>query len=179
MSIVEKGQVSTLEQPQMAEQLEVPARSLAPLTALRPGNNGVAAAPPTLGGSAEAVQTAQGILANKGAVRITSNSKGWVVELAGDEVFFDKDSSLLTPAARLALLALAPAVGGASLVGVEGFSSGTPAGGFGLSAQRALAVLAVLQEGGLPDDKLSATGFGVRAPGGLGGRDYVRITLKR
>jgi flagellar motor protein MotB len=177
MSIVEKGQVSTLDKPHSPEQIEQLAKGVAPIAKGHMGENS------PFNGAMEGAEArlldAEKALGGKGSVKITATPGGWMLELAGDEIFFDLDSAELTEAARAALLALAPSVGKAKHVQVEGYSSSSEVGGFELSSARALAVVEVLREGQVAEETLSATGFGVRAPGGLGGKDYVRIMLKR
>lgn len=174
-SIVEKGQVNLLGPA--SEQLDEPSKARAPLN-LRQGPPARMAAP--LPGEADLLAKAKTDLKGHGAVHISTNRSGWVVELAGEEIFFKKDSAVLTKPSELVLLDLARIIPRfVSLVGVEGFSGSSPSAGFSLSSRRALAVLEVLQKGGVSEEKLSATGFGVHAPTGLGGRDYVRIVIKR
>jgi chemotaxis protein MotB len=175
VSIIEKGQVSTLQDP-AAEQIDKTVKELAPM-AQHVGHNAEIA--PPLEGSKEAVRKAEQLLGMKGRVKITPNNRGWVVELVGDEIFFDKDSDQLTDKAHLALIALGPTFNEVREVAVEGFSSESAKGGFSLSSRRALAVVGALQEGCVNEDKMSATGYGVHAPDELGGRDYVRIALRR
>ena len=177
MSIVEKGQVSTLEKPHLPEQIEAAARALAPLPKPHLGENSAFVG--AMEGAQAQLEQAEKELKLKGQIKLTKTPGGWMLELAGEEVFFDLDSAELTDSARAALLVLAPTLAKLKHVQVEGYSSSSEVGGFELSSARALAVVEVLREGNVAEDSLSATGFGVRAPGGLGGRDYVRIMLKR
>jgi len=177
MSIVEKGQVSTLEDPHLPEQIDQAARALAPIPKRREGNNAeFAGAVEGLEAMVEQIRAALGDGAN---IKLSKHHGDWMLELAGDKIFFAPDSAELTEAGKAAMLELAKTLLKVPHVQVEGFSSPSPNGGFELSSARALAVVEVLQAGLVPEQSLSATGFGVRAPGSLGGRDYVRIMLKR
>lgn len=177
MSIVEKGQVSTLPKPEAPEQLGEAAKALAMVRQVPGGANAVYAGP--MEGTQELIEKLARELGKDASIKVTRTPAGWTLELAGDEIFFDTDSAELTDKARAALLELAPTLEKASHVQVEGYSSESKAGGFSLSSERALAVVDVLQQGQVEEVKLSATGFGVHAPEGQGGRDYVRILLKR
>jgi chemotaxis protein MotB len=177
MSIVEKGQVSTLEDPHLPEQIDQAAKAIAPIPKQHEGDNAAFA------GAAEGLEALipdiKAALGEDSEVKLSRHGLDWVLEIAGEKIFFAPDSAELTDEARAAMLKVAPSLVKVAHVQVEGFSSSTPSGGFELSSARALAVVEVLQQGSVPEQSLSATGFGVRAPGSLGGRDYVRIMLKR
>ncbi len=173
-SIVEKGQVNVAKPA--IHPIDQPARTRQPERRDQ-GSPAMAAPPAAL---LAAVAEARNLLAPHGTARLREGRGMWTIELAGGEIFFSKDSAELTPRAVGVLRDLARVLPASiRLVGVEGFCSASAKAGFRLSTERALAVVDVLGGAGVSESKLSATGFGVKAPMGLGGRDYVRIVVQR
>lgn len=176
MSIVEKGQVSTLDRPKYAEQLDEPAKALAPLVRTHPGDNSPEAG--SLGDGLEAVKALRSALGPQADIKVKPSPGGFSVELVGEDIFFGAGSIELSEAARKALVGLAPSLARFRWVSVEGHTG--EGGGFMLSSSRALAVAQALHdEGGLDDSKLSVTGFSAKAPMKAAGKDTVRILVRR
>ncbi|TQN37500.1 chemotaxis protein MotB [Blastococcus colisei] len=106
------------------------------------------------------------------AARFEIDERGLVVHIVADEVLFDAEQADLRPEGRQILDAAAPAlVGLPNVLRVEGHANHLPvtAGGrwpsnWELSGYRASTVLRYLAGGGVPEPRMSATGYSSTRP---------------
>ena len=123
----------------------------------------------------QARDSIEGALAAAGesdAAQLVINEKGLVVHVVSDPVLFDPESATLLPEGVKVIKAMAPAlVGLPNKIDVEGHANSLPVtkGGpwpsnWELSAVRATTVLRQLQSSGVPDQRMSATGYSDTQP---------------
>jgi chemotaxis protein MotB len=107
-----------------------------------------------------------------GAARYEIDERGLVVHIVADAVLFDAEQAILRPEGRAILDAVAPTLTGLSnVLRVEGHANHLPVteGGpwpsnWELSGYRASAVLRYLASGGVPEPRMSATGYSSTRP---------------
>ncbi|MGY1833827.1 flagellar motor protein MotB [Blastococcus sp. SYSU DS0510] len=107
-----------------------------------------------------------------GAARYEIDERGLVVHIVADQVLFDAEEAVLRPEGRAILSAVAPTLSGLPhQLGVEGHANHLPvtAGGrwpsnWELSATRATTVVRYLAADGVPQPRLSATGYSSTRP---------------
>ncbi|WP_347059463.1 flagellar motor protein MotB [Blastococcus sp. HT6-30] len=107
-----------------------------------------------------------------GAARYEIDERGLVVHIVADQVLFDAEEAALRPDGRAILAAVAPAVAGLpNELGVEGHTNHLPVtrGGpwpsnWELSTYRATTVLRYLAAEGVPQPRMSATGYSSTRP---------------
>ncbi len=117
----------------------------------------------------DAALTAAGF---SGAARYEIDERGLVVHIVSDPVLFDAESATLLPQGRAILEAIAPAIAGLpNQLDVEGHANHlavTPGGpwpsNWELSGYRASTVLRHLGAGGVPESRMSATGYSSTRP---------------
>ncbi|MGY1723140.1 flagellar motor protein MotB [Blastococcus sp. SYSU DS0533] len=117
----------------------------------------------------EAALTAAG---HAGAARYEIDERGLVVHIVADQVLFDAEEAVLRPEGRAILSAVAPTLGELpNQLGVEGHANHLPVtpGGpwpsnWELSATRATTVVRYLAADGVPQPRLSATGYSSTRP---------------
>jgi chemotaxis protein MotB len=107
-----------------------------------------------------------------GAARYEIDERGLVVHIVADEVLFDAEQAVLRPEGRIILDAVAPTLTGLpNVLRVEGHANHLPvsAGGpwpsnWELSGYRASTVLRYLAADGIPERRMSATGYSSTRP---------------
>jgi chemotaxis protein MotB len=107
-----------------------------------------------------------------GAARYEIDERGLVVHIVADEVLFDAEQAVLRPEGRIILDAVAPTlIGLPNVLRVEGHANHLPvsAGGpwpsnWELSGYRASTVLRYLAADGIPEPRMSATGYSSTRP---------------
>ncbi|MGY2002193.1 flagellar motor protein MotB [Blastococcus sp. SYSU DS1024] len=107
-----------------------------------------------------------------GAARYEIDERGLVVHIIADQVLFDAEEAALRPEGRAILSAIAPTLTGLpNALGVEGHANHLPVtrGGpwpsnWELSATRATTVVRYLAGDGVPQPRLSATGYSSTRP---------------
>ena len=107
-----------------------------------------------------------------GAARYEIDERGLVVHIVADEVLFDAEQAVLRPEGRIILDAVAPTLTGLpNVLRVEGHANHLPvsAGGpwpsnWELSGYRASTVLRYLAADGIPEPRMSATGYSSTRP---------------
>jgi chemotaxis protein MotB len=107
-----------------------------------------------------------------GAAKYEIDERGLVVHIVADAVLFDAEEAVLRPEGRTILDAVAPTLTGLpNVLRVEGHANHLPvsAGGpwpsnWELSAYRASTVLRYLAGGGVPEPRMSATGYSSTRP---------------
>jgi chemotaxis protein MotB len=107
-----------------------------------------------------------------GAARYEIDERGLVVHIVADEVLFDAEQAVLRPEGRIILDAVAPTlIGLPNVLRVEGHANHLPvsAGGpwpsnWELSGYRASTVLRYLAADGIPERRMSATGYSSTRP---------------
>ena len=107
-----------------------------------------------------------------GTARYEIDERGLVVHIVADAVLFDAEEAVLRPEGRTILDAVAPTLTGLpNVLRIEGHANHLPvtAGGpwpsnWELSAYRASTVLRYLAGGGVPEPRMSATGYGSTRP---------------
>jgi chemotaxis protein MotB len=107
-----------------------------------------------------------------GAARFEIDERGLVVHIVADAVLFDAEEAVLRPEGRAILTAVAPALAGLpNVLRVEGHANHLPVtpGGpwpsnWELSATRATTVLRSLAGSGVPEPRMSATGYAATKP---------------
>ncbi|MGY2082603.1 flagellar motor protein MotB [Blastococcus sp. SYSU DS0539] len=107
-----------------------------------------------------------------GAARYEIDERGLVVHIVADQVLFDAEEAVLRPEGRAILAAVAPAVTALpNELGVEGHTNHLPVtrGGpwpsnWELSTYRATTVLRYLAAEGVPQPRMSATGYSSTRP---------------
>jgi chemotaxis protein MotB len=107
-----------------------------------------------------------------GAARYEIDERGLVVHIVADAVLFDAEQAILRPEGRAILDAVAPTLTGLSnVLRVEGHANHLPVteGGpwpsnWELSGYRASTVLRYLASGGVPETRMSATGYSSTRP---------------
>jgi chemotaxis protein MotB len=117
----------------------------------------------------DAALTAAGF---SGAARYEIDERGLVVHIVADAVLFDAEEAVLRPEGRAILDAVAPTlIGLPNVLRVEGHANHLPvtAGGpwpsnWELSGYRASTVLRHLGAGGVPEPRMSATGYSSTRP---------------
>ncbi len=117
----------------------------------------------------DAALTAAGF---SGAARYEIDERGLVVHIVADAVLFDAEEAVLRPEGRQILDAVAPTlIGLPNVLRVEGHANHLPvtAGGpwpsnWELSGYRASTVLRHLGAGGVPEPRMSATGYSSTRP---------------
>jgi chemotaxis protein MotB len=117
----------------------------------------------------DAALTAAGF---SGAARYEIDERGLVVHIVADAVLFDAEQAILRPEGRAILDAVAPTLTGLSnVLRVEGHANHLPVteGGpwpsnWELSGYRASTVLRYLASGGVPETRMSATGYSSTRP---------------
>ena len=113
------------------------------------------------------------------------DSRGLVVSIATDDVLFASGSPVLSAAGREIIDALAPILAGFdNQVLIEGHTDTVPLNENGytnwnLSADRGLAVLEILEAGGINPRRLSATGYGEFRPISDNSTDEGRAANRR
>nr|WP_275585456.1 OmpA family protein [Blastococcus saxobsidens] len=107
-----------------------------------------------------------------GAARYEIDERGLVVHIVADQVLFDAEEAVLRPEGRAILSAVAPTLAGLpNQLGVEGHANHLPVtrGGpwpsnWELSATRATTVVRYLAGDGVPEGRLTATGYSSTRP---------------
>ncbi|RZU34522.1 OmpA/MotB family protein [Blastococcus saxobsidens] len=107
-----------------------------------------------------------------GAARYEIDERGLVVHIVADQVLFDAEQAVLRPEGRAILSAVAPTLAGLpNQLGVEGHANHLPVtrGGpwpsnWELSATRATTVVRYLAGDGVPEGRLTATGYSSTRP---------------
>jgi chemotaxis protein MotB len=107
-----------------------------------------------------------------GAAQFEIDERGLVVHIVADAVLFDAEEAILRPEGRAILTAVAPALAGLpNVLRVEGHANHLPVtpGGpwpsnWELSATRATTVLRSLGSNGVPEPRMSATGYAATKP---------------
>lgn len=117
--------------------------------------------------SIQAELIAAGLDAN---VTFKISERGLLIQLVGSDVFFAPDQAALTPTAQSVVNTLASSLRDTGRqLSIEGHADTTPSSNYAtnweLSSARATAVLRqFVESGGVPADKISATGFGDARP---------------
>ena len=120
----------------------------------------------------EQIEAALAAAGHAGAARFEIDERGLVVHIVADQVLFDAEQAVLRPEGRQILDAIAPTLRGLpNSLGVEGHANHLPVtpGGpwpsnWELSAYRATTVVRHLAAGGVPQDRLSGTGYSDTRP---------------
>jgi chemotaxis protein MotB len=141
------------------------------------------------GGLAAAATEVEAVIAAAGLpdiVEVTSEERGLVVRIASDDVLFDSASAAVTPAGAAILAVVAPSLlGFSNQIVVEGHTDHRPLRREGydnwdLSVDRAVSVIKLLRDDfGLPQDRLSAAGYGDQRPLDLGEDDAALARNRR
>ncbi|MEU2348236.1 flagellar motor protein MotB [Modestobacter sp. NPDC049651] len=120
----------------------------------------------------DAIQQALAAAGESDAAKMVINEKGLVVHVVSDPVLFAPESAVLLPQGRTVVKAMAPALQGLpNRIDVEGHANSLPVtrGGpwpsnWELSATRATTVLRELRSDGVPEKRMSATGYSDTQP---------------
>jgi chemotaxis protein MotB len=131
-----------------------------------------AAAYDELAAAREQLEAALAAAGHAGAARYEIDERGLVVHIVADAVLFDAEEAVLRPEGRQILDAVAPTVTGLpNVLRVEGHANHLPvtAGGpwpsnWELSGYRASTVLRYLAGDGVPEPRMSATGYSSTRP---------------
>ncbi|MGY2064445.1 OmpA/MotB family protein [Blastococcus sp. SYSU DS0619] len=131
-----------------------------------------AAAYDELAAAREKIEAALAQAGYAGAARYEIDERGLVVHIVADQVLFDAEAAVLRPEGRAILAAVAPAVTELpNQLGVEGHTNHLPVtpGGqwpsnWELSTYRATTVLRYLAGEGVPQPRMSATGYSSTRP---------------
>ncbi|MGY1914585.1 flagellar motor protein MotB [Blastococcus sp. SYSU DS0973] len=131
-----------------------------------------AAAYDELAAARDAIEAALAQAGHAGAARYEIDERGLVVHIVADQVLFDAEEAVLRPEGRAILAAVAPAVAALpNQLGIEGHTNHLPVtpGGrwpsnWELSTYRATTVLRYLAGEGVPQPRLSATGYSSTRP---------------
>ncbi|WP_456600139.1 flagellar motor protein MotB [Blastococcus sp. SYSU DS0616] len=118
------------------------------------------------------IEAALAAAGHAGAARYEIDERGLVVHIVADQVLFDAEEAALRPEGRAILTAIAPTLTGLpNALGVEGHANHLPVtpGGpwpsnWELSATRATTVVRYLATNGVPQERLSATGYSSTRP---------------
>ncbi|MDP5184327.1 flagellar motor protein MotB [Blastococcus sp. BMG 814] len=125
-----------------------------------------------LAAARDAIEAALAAAGYAGAARYEIDERGLVVHIVADQVLFDAEQAVLRPEGRAILSAIAPTLGRLpNQLGVEGHANHLPVtvGGpwpsnWELSATRATTVVRYLAADGVPQPRLSATGYSSTRP---------------
>ncbi|SEL18473.1 chemotaxis protein MotB [Blastococcus sp. DSM 46786] len=125
-----------------------------------------------LAAARDAIEAALAAAGYAGAARYEIDERGLVVHIVADQVLFDAEQAVLRPEGRAILSAIAPTLGRLpNQLGVEGHANHLPVtvGGpwpsnWELSATRATTVVRYLAAEGVPQPRLSATGYSSTRP---------------
>jgi chemotaxis protein MotB len=131
-----------------------------------------AAAYDELAAAREQLEAALAAAGHAGAARYEIDERGLVVHIVADAVLFDAEEAVLRPEGRQILDAVAPTLTGLpNVLRVEGHANHLPvtAGGpwpsnWELSGYRASTVLRYLAGDGVPEPRMSATGYSSTRP---------------
>ncbi|MGY1849084.1 MULTISPECIES: flagellar motor protein MotB [unclassified Blastococcus] len=125
-----------------------------------------------LAAARQKIEAALAAAGHAGAARYEIDERGLVVHIVADQVLFDAEEAALRPEGRAILSAIAPTLTGLpNALGVEGHANHLPVtrGGpwpsnWELSATRATTVVRYLATDGVPQARLSATGYSSTRP---------------
>ncbi|MGY1720862.1 flagellar motor protein MotB [Blastococcus sp. SYSU DS0552] len=125
-----------------------------------------------LAAARQKIEAALAAAGHAGAARYEIDERGLVVHIVADQVLFDAEQAALRPEGRAILSAIAPTLTGLpNALGVEGHANHLPVtrGGpwpsnWELSATRATTVVRYLATDGVPQARLSATGYSSTRP---------------
>ncbi|MGY2076444.1 flagellar motor protein MotB [Blastococcus sp. SYSU DS0828] len=125
-----------------------------------------------LAAARQKIEAALAAAGHAGAARYEIDERGLVVHIVADQVLFDAEEAALRPEGRAILGAIAPTLTGLpNALGVEGHANHLPVtrGGpwpsnWELSATRATTVVRYLATDGVPQARLSATGYSSTRP---------------
>ena len=120
----------------------------------------------------DAIQQALAAAGESDAAKMVINEKGLVVHVVSDPVLFDPESAVLLPQGRTVIKAMSPALKTLpNRIDVEGHANSLPVtkGGpwpsnWELAATRATTVLRELKTDGVPEKRMSATGYSDTQP---------------